>query len=92
MNGAIISNNENPVQPTDILLFPNPTSNQLTLSNLPLDIEKIIVVDAYGQTIFYQNSLHSTTVNISLDNLANRLYFVIIEGKNIRETEKFVKP
>ena len=61
------------MQPTDILLFPNPTSNQLTLSNLPLDIEKIIVVDAYGQTIFYQNSLHSTTVNISLDILANGL-------------------
>jgi polyhydroxybutyrate depolymerase len=91
LNGAIVSSNENIVQASKIQLFPNPVNSQFTLANLPLDTKKISIIDAFGKTIFSQNSAQGNREYISVEHLANGLYFLITEGENTRELVKFVK-
>ncbi|MFT6336800.1 MAG: polyhydroxybutyrate depolymerase [Saprospiraceae bacterium] len=91
LNGAIVSSNENIVQATDLLLFPNPTTSQIAVSNLPIGTKRIIIVDAFGMTVFSQNSTQETTANINVERLASGLYFVVAEGGNTRKVMKLVK-
>ncbi len=91
LNGAIISSNEDVVQPSKIQLFPNPMSSYFTMSNLPIDTKKVTIIDAFGKTIFSQKNIHGTSENISVEHFATGLYFVITEGEKTRELVKFVK-
>tara|TARA_R110000737_G_C14572699_1_gene484314 strand:+ start:291 stop:1424 length:1134 start_codon:yes stop_codon:yes gene_type:complete len=91
LNGAIVLSTENIGQATNILLFPNPASNVVTLNNIPLGTKTIMVVDALGKIVTSQNSTLGSVANIRVDRLANGLYFVIIEGGDSREVVKFVK-
>ena len=91
LNGAIVSTSEDIDFASDVILFPNPSSSQITLTNLPLDTKRIVVVDAFGKIVISENSIQRTAASISVDRLANGLYFVVIEGGHRSELAKFVK-
>jgi hypothetical protein len=72
-----------------ITLFPNPTSNQITLQmSNHLTIDKIKITDLTGKTILEQTNSHNT---INIQNLLSGIYFLqAISGAN-NYTTKFIK-
>ncbi|MFT5724698.1 MAG: hypothetical protein ACI9JN_001820 [Bacteroidia bacterium] len=68
-------------------IAPNPANAQITLSNLPINIESIEIVDILGKTI---SSLpESTTIDIS--SFKAGLYWVAIKSEGVTYTQRFVK-
>lgn len=77
----------------NILLYPNPTSGQITLMNkTTVQLENIIITDVKGRTI---KTIDLTgageETNISLDNLATGMYFVKINAENASVVKRIVK-
>lgn len=92
LNGPILSNNEDVAKKNvGILLFPNPANNQISLSNLPLGIKQITIVDVIGKIIVSQTSSLRNDSTINIDELGNGLHFLIVEGEHTREVVKFMK-
>lgn len=75
---------------SDILLFPNPTSNHINIVFKENRESEIHVIDAQGRSII---SLSSTTSNnvIDLTSYLNGLYFISVNSNNSVKTFKVVK-
>jgi len=75
-------------EPTQINLYPNPTSSQLTVE-LPNSVNSTLeIVDLNGRTI-YSNTISKTkTLNVS--NWSKGLYFVRITGNNTIIRQSFI--
>jgi len=68
-------------------IYPNPTSNQLTIDT-ELEISEITIIDITGKTI----KTITTDFNIvDVSNLTNGIYFIKIINKEGSITKKFVK-
>ena len=91
LNGPILSNNNEVAISSDILLSPNPANSAISLSNLPIDIKQIIIVNALGKIITSQTNSLENTATINIDDLENGLHFLIVEGERTREIVKFIK-
>ncbi|WP_438967108.1 FG-GAP-like repeat-containing protein [Flavobacterium sp.] len=74
----------------NIILYPNPTENYITISNFPIDeINKIEIYSIHGKLIKSISSIEDT---ISVENLNPGLYLLTIDtidGK--KYSEKFIK-
>ena len=70
----------------DIQLFPNPTSNTITV-NSNLIIDKLEVYDLYGKLITSVEKSKS----ISIEQLASGMYFIKVYSANKIGTKKFIK-
>ena len=73
-------------------IFPNPASNQLTITNPRFAIESIVVFDMLGQKVYSErptNINHQLTVNVS--ELSSGIYFVKVKGEKEERVVKFVK-
>ena len=78
---------------TDILIFPNPTSSTLNidLKNINLFPVQIDVFDVTGKQWGATDFVHDKTHTISLDGLAEGIYFLILENKNFQNIYKIHK-
>ena len=75
-----------PVKPDEVLIFPNPVQDELTIK-ASKDIDQVTITNILGQTIFAQ-AYNSWVVQIPVGNFSPGVYFVRINGATIR---KFVK-
>jgi hypothetical protein len=74
---------------TSISLYPNPTSNTLTLANAEsLSIEKLTVTDLTGKTVLTQNSNAS---QIDVQQLPVGMYFLNVSASEGVQHLKFIK-
>ena len=69
-----------------VIIFPNPTTNELTISASD-KIANITISNLLGQTTFTQN-YNSTQVQVDVSNLPTGIYFIKVNGTEVR---KFVK-
>ena len=69
-----------------IHLFPNPATNELSIT-ATADINSIIISNLTGQTIFH-NTYKTEDVQINVADLPKGVYFVKVNGSEVR---KFVK-
>lgn len=70
-------------------LYPNPTSNSLTISNNDFAIESVQVINLQGQVLYKSNALNQNEVTIDLSNYANGMYLVNVNNKtNIKVIKK----
>lgn len=67
-------------------MYPNPTSNTLTIQTAN-SITNLTIANLLGQTIF-TNNYHSETIQVDVSTLPPGVYFVKINGTEVR---KFVK-
>ena len=77
----------------DVLnVFPNPASNQITISNSRFAIESIDVFDMLGQKVY---SERPTTINyqltVDVSSLSSGIYFVKLKAGKGEKVVKFVK-
>jgi alpha-tubulin suppressor-like RCC1 family protein len=74
---------------TQISLYPNPTSNTLTLANAEnLSIEKLTVTDLTGKTVMTQNSNAS---QIDVQQLPAGMYLLNVSAEGSAQHLKFIK-
>lgn len=89
-NGAITTHTENTEISSDIRLFPNPSTSQMTLSNLPEGTSNIQLVNSLGNVVLSKEISNSSS-EINVEHLANGIYYIIVQGKLSEEVLKFVK-
>ena len=71
----------------EIKLFPNPTSNDITISLKGIDYVNISIIDSQGKILLKESGVFDKD-NISLSNYQSGIYFVNImtsdESKQLR--------
>ena len=74
---------------SNLKLYPNPTSNNLTISNDAYSIESIEVINLQGQTLFKNTYSSQNSISIDLSNYSNGMYFINVNNKtNIKIIKK----
>jgi uncharacterized repeat protein (TIGR01451 family) len=77
----------------NLLVYPNPAQNTLTIDLQNIEIENCIILDAIGQTVYCNangfGAKHKIQLNIS--NLSTGVYFVKVRSNNGFYTAKFIK-
>ncbi len=81
--------NEGIANNSSIVIYPNPTSNALTIKTMGSTMEAVTIIDAQGKEVMRPDINFNTTIDVS--SLASGLYFVkaTINGKT--ELQRFVK-
>jgi hypothetical protein len=77
----------------NLLVYPNPAQNTLTIDLQNIEIENCIILDSIGQTVYCNangfGAKHKIQLNIS--NLSTGVYFVKVRSNNGFYTAKFIK-
>ena len=73
----------------DLIYYPNPSHNQLTISNIDTDIKYIYIYDLSGKLIKSYLIGLSDIININISELPNGVYF--LKGDNKNKFYKFIK-
>jgi len=72
---------------TNYLVFPNPTTGQLTIDNGQLTIGNVEIYNVFGQSLLSLQSLQSPEITIDISHLPKGVYFIKINN----QTNKFIK-
>ena len=77
----------------DLTIFPNPTTSSINIDfndivNSPI---KLDIYDASGKQWGITEFIHEKTYNISLEGLAEGIYFLFLENKNFKNIYKIHK-
>ncbi|MAN59437.1 MAG: hypothetical protein CMC08_06335, partial [Flavobacteriaceae bacterium] len=78
-------------QPTlenELVLYPNPFGNQITIESGNTILEQVQIIDIQGKTVIQIENIDATTARVDTANLSNGMYFVRI---NNSVTRKIVK-
>lgn len=78
--------------PSDFILYPNPASDRLQISNL-LRRDIVVVYDLFGKTYKLSQTHHQQMRTIEVSNLSSGLYIlkIINPSKNKTQTLRFIK-
>ena len=68
----------------NVSLFPNPTTELVTVS-MEENIESITIFNLLGKTIFLNNEVHEPSYKINLSHLAKSVYFVKVNNNSIQK-------
>lgn len=74
----------------DLTLYPNPANSAFELRGKHLDESVIKIVDALGQTVVIDPSIHDGFISFETNELRNGIYFVEITYKVERQVLKLV--
>jgi hypothetical protein len=89
--GINVNESVTPTAPvTQIEISPNPTNGILTLQNIPLGAN-VMVMNVLGETVQTENSQGNTNLSLDLSNCAAGTYYVRIASGNSVTTKSIVK-
>jgi hypothetical protein len=85
-----IGNLESPI--SELYIYPNPTQNELTISNLPLSFKGLVsIYNSVGQLIQSEEKSGSQII-LQIGKLSNGIYFIQVKSDNGQVTSsKFIK-
>tara|TARA_B110000116_G_scaffold2015_1_gene1798 strand:+ start:1951 stop:3963 length:2013 start_codon:yes stop_codon:yes gene_type:complete len=72
--------------PDDLVVYPNPASNNLYINNLPISTEYINIINIEGKVVF--NTKAKSVIDIS--DLSKGIYMIKFNGLGLSESRKFV--
>lgn len=72
-----------------LMIYPNPADHIINLENLPKEISHISILDLQGRTVFEQQGINTTSIDIS--QLKNGEYVIVIESNTAVQKLKFLK-
>jgi len=77
---------------SEILIFPNPTMGELTITNYELEIKCIEIFDIYGKILSSHHPINSSTHHlINISDLSPGVYFLKIKTENNVVVKKIIK-
>ena len=74
-----------------ITLSPNPTTNELTIDNGELKIEKVEIYNVLGEKTFSQISNLKSQISVDVSQLPSGIYFVKVKEEKEERIAKFIK-
>jgi len=86
----VLNYNEMSAQSNQIVLYPNPTKDSITIKGLPLNEYAIKITDGNAKVILQQKFVESCTIDISKFSVGIYYYSVIGSNKEIKNG-KFIK-
>ena len=86
---SIVDNEENNIAGQEILLYPNPATNLITI-NSKLEITQIEVYNTIGK-LLYQEKLDSFKTTFNLSDYPNGNYFIKIKTEKSQKNFKVIK-
>lgn len=72
----------------EIIIYPNPSSHQLTIVNSQMDVDEIHIININGEII---KTIKQNTNTINIAGLANGIYFIKLIADEKTIIKKFVK-
>jgi PKD repeat protein len=79
------------INKNNINIYPNPTSKNITVNNLPVENCSIVVYNTNMQQVKYVESNTTSSVRINFNNLSSGIYFCkIYSGNTILKIQKVV--
>lgn len=69
-------------------LYPNPTTSQLTITNIQTPIVAVNIIDVTGKVVKIEEPTNNT---IDVSNLINGVYFIQVQTKEGMHNSKFIK-
>ena len=77
---------------TEVRIYPNPTSNILTVDLGTLEnIETITLTDLQGKVLFQNRSINTNIMKIDLSHFGNGFYMLQVQGKDLNSVFKVLK-
>lgn len=90
-NGTVLGLNSNEFS-SQIVMYPNPVKNNLTISNPVFSAENFIeIFDMTGRTVFTSNTKYETNFSIDVSNLKTGNYIVKLTTENGTVVKNFIK-
>ena len=74
----------------NVIIFPSPATNQLTITMSQNAYSSFIITNSIGQQLL-QQSLTLTQTNVNISSLSPGLYYITFKGDNGTSVKKFVK-
>lgn len=72
-------------------IFPNPTNNQISITNIPDGNSQLVITDVLGQTVFSTVTTNKNAI-VDCSNFASGVYFItLLNGNGEREVVKFIR-
>lgn len=78
------------IENADVLIYPNPTSEQLTIKGLPNIIDEIIFLDCLGRIQYPNRIIPGDETSIDVSNFSNGIYYVVIHTNNQTISRKVI--
>jgi uncharacterized delta-60 repeat protein len=74
-------------------IFPNPTSNIITVQseNISLENASVTLTNSIGQNILQKEKINTSTINLDISSQTCGVYFLTIENQGKKFTKKIVK-
>jgi len=73
---------------SDFAVYPNPSSNQITIDSKDKPITSIVIFDATGKKVYSEENLNESTKNVSIASFAKGMYLVSV---NNQVSQKIIK-
>lgn len=87
-----ISNGINELNSDNISVYPNPTNDLLNLNfNKSITVQQITLMDLHGKTVYSNNTVTSTSMQIDISNLSQGLYMLNVRTNNGVNIHKIIK-
>jgi hypothetical protein len=83
-----VFNSVNDNETNNLLLFPNPTSDKLTLSQIPDGTVSYEIFDIFGERVLSVETIHELSLQIDVSSLQTGVYFLKL---NNQPPVKFIK-
>lgn len=64
-----------------LIIYPNPSSETITIESFNEAIEKVELIDLNGKLI-HAEQVNASNIQLAIDNIQNGLYFIIVQTKN----------
>jgi hypothetical protein len=75
----------------DMSIFPNPTTNELTIKYADLNNSELIIYNLMGSVLLRKNSWSGASeIKLDVSSLQNGIYFLEIKTKSGAAVQKFV--
>ncbi len=75
----------------NIKLYPNPTSNEITINLKNHSNINVSIINLFGVEIYKKSNITDSQLNVSLSNFKQGVYFVKIQGETKKKIIKLIK-
>src|SRR5690606_27810052 len=78
---------------TQVQIYPNPVSNQLTIdfNEMENSIDMVQIKDVTGKTILELKNKDSKLIQVDVSTLSSGLYQVVLQSGEMQTTRRFIK-
>ncbi|MBL4704726.1 MAG: T9SS type A sorting domain-containing protein, partial [Flavobacteriales bacterium] len=74
-----------------ISVYPNPSNANITVQLRDVKGVDVSIINTLGEKVYVQNNVSQEKVEISVINLRNGIYFIIVRGEIDQKVIKLVK-